>query len=76
MMDIAYVTAAVFDILTGFLRTWFSGDVHYPKKDSCWCKYKHRKDDIYDKNYGKNSKAFHICCHKRYNIQNIFIFRE
>lgn len=35
MMDIAYVMAAVFDILTGFLRTCFSGDVHCLKKDSC-----------------------------------------
>lgn len=56
MMDIAYVTAAVFDILTGFLRTCFSGDVHSPKKDSCWCKCKHRNDVYHD----KNSKAPYV----------------
>lgn len=33
MIDIAYVEAAVFDILTDFHRTCLSGDVHWSKKE-------------------------------------------
>jgi len=76
MMDIAYITAAAFDILTDFLHTCFSDDAYCLKKNSNWCKCKHRNNDVY---YDKNLKVSHICRHviisqisSYYSTNNLF----